>query len=502
MQTRKKVLFIKPALWVEHNPSYGLAMLSAVLGQQGHIVKVADYIYSANTPPVKTILADFQPDIIGISMYSSTKVGCEQIIDDIRSVDNATPILCGGPHITCATDELIENKKVDYLVRGEAEHTICDIVENAERQKSPVLVDRSPLLDIDSLDFPDYRTLIGFERMRLYPLLTSRGCPYSCSFCAAGIVSSKKYRPRRIDLVIEELKLCKERYKSVTSVFIHDDGFNIDNERGKELLRQLLKAHSQHLFNYIIYAGNFRADTVDEELLLLLNKLGTNTLWIGVESANEEVFRMIKKGETLEEISRACEMAKKQGMKPILNFIIGLPGDSFEKTYDSIRFAKKFKACRMFWSLLVVFKGTASYEWFKKNGTIRQGEYSPAMAYGSIRGDCYKISPNAYTTDFSSEDRVNVHKLARIITGEVPFYNPHLVLLYRFWRKYKVPMDILLSYPIFRLYKLETMSLFLLRLLFRPKLSLKLLLVRIKSHKIYLGIEKRLRQVSIKEEAI
>lgn len=489
MQTRKKILFIKPALWAESAPAYGLAMLSTILSQKGHTVKVADYMYSANTPPVKVVFADFQPDVVGISMYSSSKVACEQAIDDIRSIDNTIPILCGGPHVTCAPDELIENKMVDYLVSGEAEGIICNIVENAERQKNPVMVTRPPLPDVDSLDFPDYRTFINSEKLRAYPLPTSRGCPYSCSFCAAGIVSSKKYRPRRIDLILEELKLCKERYKSVTSIFIIDDSFNINNERGKELLRQLLEARSQHLFNYIISAGNFRADTVDEELLLLLNKLGTNTLWIGVESANEEVFRMIKKGETLEEISRACEMAKKQGMKPIFNFIIGLPGDSFEKTYDSIRFARKFKARTTYWNILVVFKGTASYEWFKKNGTIREGEYPPTLAY-----ELFGLVPNAYTANFSSEDRVNAYKLARIITGEVSFYNPHLVLLYQLWRKYKVPMDILFSYPIFRFYKLESRLLFLLRLLFRPKLLLRLSFGYIKSRRIYL--KQRIKQRS------
>jgi len=451
-------------------------MLSAALSQKGHIVKVADYMYSRNIPPVRTILADFRPDVVGISMYSSSKAPSKQVVDSIRSIDNTIPILCGGSHITCASDELIKDKKVDYLIKGEAEHIICDIVENAERQKCPVTIARPPLPDIDSLNFPDYRTFIDYERIRMYPLLTSRGCPYSCSFCAAGVVSSKRHRSRRMDLILEELKLCKERYKSVISVFIFDDGFNINKERGKELLRQLIKANSQHLFNYAIYAGNFRADRIDEEFLLLLNKLGTNTMWIGVESANEEVFRMIKKGETLNKISQACELAKKHKMKPILNFIIGLPGDSFEKTYDSIRFARKFKAHRMFWNLLVVYKETSSYEWFKKNGTLKQGEYPPALT-----DNLFSLVPNAYTASFSSEDRQNAQRLARIVTGEAPFHNPHLILLYRLWRKYKVPMDILLSYPIFCFYKIEAKLLILLKLSLRPKLLLKFLFIRIKS---------------------
>jgi radical SAM superfamily enzyme YgiQ (UPF0313 family) len=467
MSKNKKVLFANPSLWTEYSvPRYGLGMLSAVLGNRGHTVKVADYTLTPNTPPIDKIFRDFQPDVFCVSMFSATKKLAEQMIEDIRSINKTIPILCGGPHISVAPDELAVNKNVDYVIVGEAEGVICDIVENASRQESPVTVPRPPLPDIDSLPFPDFRTFIGYEEMQTYPLLTTRGCPYDCNYCAVGLVGSKKYRTRRIELIIEELKLAYKRYNA-KSLYLTDDSFNINIQRGKDLLRTILETRAKGDFNFILTTEDFRADKVDDELLSLLKALGADKVWIGVESADEEVFNAINKGESLNEIRKACKLSKKHGMRLLLNFIVGLPGDSMEKTYTSIRFARKFRAYGAVWYLFVAFKGTPAYKWFKENGFVTEGEYPPVHTHNFFGIP----APNAWTPDFSREERLDVWKLANIITAQVPFW-PNFKLLYRIWWEYNVPWDIIASYPLFRLYKLKRW-LFLLKLLFSsPRLFL------------------------------
>ncbi len=243
-----KDLLIAPALIVEYMPRYSLAMLGAVLKGHGHIVKVADYGFSKDVPQVNKIIAEFKPDVIGMSMLSSDKPAWMQAIRDIRSIDKGIPIIAGGPHVSVASDELIGNTDIDYLVIGEAEGVICGIVENAQRQNSPVLIPRPPLPDVDALPFPDYQTFIGYEDMRKYPLLTSRGCPYNCNYCAVGIVCSKEHRPRKIESVVEELRQAKT-YKNVISFVIIDDGFNMNRQRGKALLRNIIEARAKGDFN-------------------------------------------------------------------------------------------------------------------------------------------------------------------------------------------------------------------------------------------------------------
>lgn len=476
-----KVLLIGPALIVEYMPRYSLAMLGAILNGRGHTVKVADYGFSKNVPHVNRIISEFKPDVIGISMLSSDKPAWMQAIRDIRSIDKGTPIIAGGPHVSVASDELIGNTDIDYLVIGEAEGIISGLVESARRQDYPVLIPRPPLPNVDSLPFPDYRTFIGYEEMRKYPLLTSRGCPYNCNYCAVGIVCSKEHRPRKAESVVEELKQAKI-YNNVISFVIIDDSFNMNRQRGKELLRKIIESRSRGDFNYILFSlGNFRADTVDEELLLLIRKLGGDSIWLGVESADEEAFNMIKKGETLNDITNACRLAARFKMKVILNFIIGLPKDSFEKTYASILFARRMRAYRLGWNILVAYKGTSAWSWFKENGVVTQ-EYPRTIA-----SDIFGLTVNAYTADFSSEDRLNAWRLARIITGEAEFW-PNISLLYRICKKYKVPMNIIFSYPVFivnRFVKLWTSRLVLLRFMFE---SPKVFFLKLKSALIFRGL--------------
>lgn len=476
-----KVLLIGPALIVEYMPRYSLAMLGAILKGRGHTVKVADYGFSKNVPQVNKIISEFKPDVIGISMLSSDKPAWMQAISGIRSTDKVIPIIAGGPHVSVASDELIGNTNIDYLVVGEAEGIISSLVESAHRQNSPVLIPRPPLPEVDSLPFPDYRTFICYEEMRKYPLLTSRGCPYNCNYCAVGIVCSKEHRPRKVELVVEELKQAKI-YKNVISFVIIDDSFNMNRKRGKELLRKIIEAKCRGDFNYILFSlGNFRADSVDEELLFLIRKLGGDSVWLGVESADEEVFNMIKKGETLNDIINTCRLASRFKMKVILNFIIGLPKDSFEKTYTSILFARRLGAYRLSWNILVAYKGTSVWKWFKENGVVTE-EYPR-----TITSDIFGLTVNAYTADFSSEDRLNAWRLARIVTGEAAFWS-NILLLYRICQRYKVPMNIVFSYPVFiinRFMKTWISRLALLRLLLE---SPKVFFLKLKSALIFRGI--------------
>lgn len=477
-----KVLLIAPALWLESTPRYSLAILSAVLEEHGHIVKVADYAFSPNVPQVNMIIAEFKPDVIGISMLSSDKPAWMRTLSEIRSINKDIPVIAGGPHVSVASEELTGNTDIDYLVIGEAEGIISGLVEGARRQNSPVVIPRPPLPDLDSLPFPDYRTFIGYDEMHKYPLLTSRGCPYSCNYCAVGIVCSKEHRPRKIELVVEELKWAKI-YKNVISFLIIDDGFNMNRQRGKELLRKIIEARSRGDFNYILFSlGNFRADTVDEELLFLIKKLGGDSIWLGVESADEEVFNMIKKGETLKDITNACRLASRVRMKVIFNFIIGLPKDSFEKTYTSILFARRMGAHHLGWNILVAYKGTSAWSWFKENGVVTE-EYSRTIV-SDLSG---LTAVNAYTADFSAEDRLNAWKLARIITGEAEFLR-NIPLLYRICKKYNVPINIVFSYPVFvinRFIKTWISRLALLRLLLE---SPKVFFLKLKSALVFRGL--------------
>ncbi len=148
----KKILFVNPAVNECGVPNLGLAMLSAMLKQRGHDVRIADYHFSFKTPNIQDILNDFKPDVIGISMHSAVK---DKINEMIEVVSNANiPVLCGGPHTISYYSELLTDNRLDYIFLGEAEDVISQVVENAKVNEKPELI-QCPVPDINTLPFPD-----------------------------------------------------------------------------------------------------------------------------------------------------------------------------------------------------------------------------------------------------------------------------------------------------------------------------------------------------------
>ena len=405
----KKVLFTNPASEQCGVPHYGLAMLSAVLRQQGHEVRVADYYYSQDVPPLAEILDAFQPDVIGVSALSARWRVADECIDQIRERDTEIPIICGGPHVSCYHDDLIKDSRIDYVVIGEAETVITDLVEKAVRQDSPQLV-RPPLPDVRALPLPDYTSFYDYERISVYPLVTSRGCPYGCSFCAVAVTNSRKWRAREIKSCIEELDRLGEQFPKVKEVVVWDDNFTLDLNRGKQLVKEYLASG----LSYPLRPANMRADRVDEELVQLLKSAGCEIIQLGAEHGDQEVFSAIGKGETLEDIRRAGKIAKENGMRLILSFIVGLPGDSLKKTLASVRLARELGADRCYWNILVPYRGTRSYDYFKALGRL---EESRVPATWARSGD--EEWPTADTPDFPAAERMKAKRIAEILTEEL-----------------------------------------------------------------------------------
>jgi len=402
----KKVLFINPAIAECGIPNLGLAMLSAVLKQSGHDVKVADYHFSFKTPNIYDILNDFKPDVVGISMYSAMK---NKINEMIEIVNNANiPILCGGPHTISYYSELLTDSRLDYIFLGEAEDAISHVVKDAKVNEKPELI-YCPVPDINSLPFPDYSSFYCYDSIKVYPFITSRGCPYNCSFCSIHLSNSKKWRHRKVESSITELSLAHKNYPSIEKLMIWDDNFSLDIKQAK----LFLKKYIDKKFNFKLEVVNIRADRLDKNFLILLEKAGCEEIQFGVEHGNPAVFREIDKGETLDDIRRSAKLVKEHGMRLGCSFIIGLPQDTFKKTFDSIRIAKELKPDHIHWNILVPYKGTRVYEYFKKHGQVNDN-FIPF----TIPQDVLSFEPNADTPYFTREERKKAYLMALLLSSD------------------------------------------------------------------------------------
>lgn len=413
-------------------PHTGFASLASVLKKRGHKVLVLDYAIFPKTPKVEYIIHNFKPDVIGITLFTRTKYDADAIIDKILEHTNA-PIIVGGPHASLYYEDLETDRRLDYIIIGEAENIITEIVENAKKEDKPKIF-KATLPSPEKIPFPDYTSFYNYEKIEDYPLSTSRGCPYHCSFCCTGLVSSRKWRPRPPDQCVEEIKYAKKILPNLKKLTIVDDNPTFDLNRFKEFTRLYLKEN----LSLKLVLFNLRADKIDEELLQLLKEAGCDYVVIGVEHGDPEVFKQIRKGETLENIKKAAEMINKFGFKLDCSFIIGLPGDTLKRTQRSIKFAKELKANYCGWNFISPHKGTKVREWYQQKGYTIKDEmlFQPNVATDST----IYLEPTVTSPDFTAEEQKKAYVAAKLGTCSYPlkvtFKLIPYVIRFRLYREY------------------------------------------------------------------
>jgi len=408
------------------SPHLGLAMLSAVLRGRGHEVLVVDYQLRHKAPPPAEFVRNFRPDVVGVTLYTATMKEANEVIDEVSKFD--LPIMVGGPHATLYHDELAGDARLDYIVIGEAENVISDVVENARLLEKPQLVRTTPP-DPKLLPYPEF-SFYGREEITTYPMQTSRGCPHGCSFCAVHLVSTRKWRPREPETCVAELVKAKSELPNLSSVVIFDDNPLVK----KDHIVRFLEAYLKENIDLTLVVINTRADGLDETIIALLKKAKCHSIGLGVESGCREVFDRIGKGETLEEIRTTAKLIKRHGMSLALCFVIGLEGDSLEKTKDSINLAKELKPDYIYWNMITPFKGTKIREWYDENGRV----FDVVNRSSLVDGDFVCDEPCAESPDFSIEERKKAYLMAILETNDNRLRLRHIPRLLPSVRKYRL----------------------------------------------------------------
>lgn len=393
-----KVLFIIPKSHEWPRPGYphtGVAYLIAVLKRHNIEVKVVDMRLGHIFDYLLEILNKFNPNVIGVTSYSYLFKNAYKVVNAVKSYGEYIVVM-GGPHVSAFRSKVLAETKADFAVKGEGEYTLLELCEAVEtgtkdfgeikgliwRRGNEVVenADRPFIRDLDSLPFPAYE---DFELEKYacciekrLPIITSRGCPYRCIFCSVRLSMGNMFRARSPENVIDEMKYWYSMgWKSFD---INDDCFPVNMKRAKKICDLIVREDLK--ITYKLYNG-IRVDRIDLELLQKMKASGCDLVQYGIEAGNEEVLRMIKKGITLEQAKKAVELSKAVGIRCVVNFIIGHPGENFEKAMDSIRLAKMLPADSVCFYNLVPYPGTELFEWVKKNATFL---YSPDIYLNEV----------------------------------------------------------------------------------------------------------------------
>ena len=419
-------------------PNMGLAILAAILKKRGHEVLVVDYQLIHYAPEVSFFIKTFNPEVIGLSIITANTKESVELLEKIRKEQPNIPIIVGGPHATLYYDELRKNKDIDYIIIGEAEAIIISVVEKAKRQKKVKIINPKTVVDPNKIPYSDYKSFYKWEYIRSYPIMTSRGCPFNCSFCPVMSLSAKKWRPRDPEDCIRELEIAKRELNQNLHVLIQDDNPLVIPERFYKFLNLFSKKIKIRLS-----VTNVMADNVNDILLRLLKKSKCHSIGLGVESANPEVFKLVNKGETLRTIDRAAKLIKKHGLTLSLCFIIGLPEDNIDKIRDSIKFAKKHKPDSIYWNMIVPYKNTVVRNWFEEKGKL----YSEIGKTSLIDGDFRCEEPCAESQDFTREERKKAHYMCLFETIDERLKLRKLVQIFSEATKYKLYKEFIYWFP-------------------------------------------------------
>lgn len=335
-------------------PPLGLISIGGYLKMHGYCVRILD-LFTNHIKKAEFIdlLKTTQPDMIGISTYTENFNGVIQLTRLIKSICSNCIVVLGGAHVTFLPDEAIQHESVDYISRGEGEMMFVELLEylnfgtldireiaglsykeNGQVSHNPnrkyiEKLDCLPWAELDEVSMRDY----DIKQL----IITSRGCPGRCIYCASAALSGTRYRNRSAENVFSELHY-KYFVKGEKYFAFLDDTFTASKKRLYKFCEYLKKAKMD-----IVWRCDSRTDILSEEMIDRITDAGCTSVHIGIESGSQEVINKINKHINLEKSERLLAYMSQKGVQVMCSFIIGHHCDTHETIKQTIDMALRFK---------------------------------------------------------------------------------------------------------------------------------------------------------------
>jgi|TARA_B100001964_G_scaffold241030_1_gene312410 radical SAM superfamily enzyme YgiQ (UPF0313 family) len=429
----------------------GLAYLAGSVKREGHEVLIyngehdpnLDYInlttYSSNyhlyaealeNPhhpvwgKIRNLITDFKPDVIGITSFSVKYPSAQRIAAIAKDYNSKIPVIMGGQHVSIMTDQVLSDKNIDFIAKGEGEETIIDFLYQFENQqqwdnvlglsyKNGQIKHNAPRplkQNLDDLPYPARECLYdieNYEAQSLAKLFASRGCPYQCNYCGTQNIWTTKFRNHSPKRIVDEIKMVKKDYGSTTFTFF-DDVFAMNKKYTMTLLDEMIKADLEVKWDCLT-----RANLLSDELLIKMKEAGCTKIDMGVESGSPKVLKSTKKGLTVEEIENGASLVQKNGLFLYCFFMIGLPYENENDIELTKELLLKIKPDWAGISIFTPIPGTEIWNELQEQGKISE---NPDYAMFSHQ------SPHSNFA-FSMEDREEFPELAQDMLEFIQNYN-------------------------------------------------------------------------------
>ena len=367
---QKKILLIHPLGYDIKNASSDISRIANMmppLGLLGIASYLEQYDFSVNVIDcfakpfisnqlIKDYILEEKPLFAGFSCTTSSFLDAVKSAEIIKDINKDTKIIFGGPHVSAIKEKtLINFPVIDFLVIGEGEETTKELLTNfdsdlskikgiAYREDKEVSFTgyRTKGLELDSLPFPAYEKLANYPDIYQLPIfdypkapnsscVSSRGCPYSCSYCDRSVFRSS-FRYNSATYLYEHLKYLKERFK-IKHVNFYDDQFTFNRKRIMDFTNLMIDASLNMTFNCAV-----RAEHIDEDLLKQMKNAGCWMVSLGIETGDESLLAMHRKNANLEFLSEKIHLIKKTGIRTKGLLMMGLPNETEESIRKSMEY--------------------------------------------------------------------------------------------------------------------------------------------------------------------
>lgn len=369
----------------------GLLSIAAYLEQQGFVTFVEDCLGPRARPDTEAnvrLILSHEPELVGFSATTSGFLDGYEMATRIKTLRPQTRVVFGGVHISAMGAALLDQfEHIDYLCLGEGELTLAGLAQGEHPGKITGLAwrdngkavtnpPREHISDLDSLPFPAYEKLVGFPKGYRLPLfsyiqtpgatmVTSRGCPYQCSYCDRSVFK-RGFRYNSANYIYDHMQYLRKRF-GVRHINIYDDLFTLNRNRIAQLCEMLAARPLGMHFNCAVRVGH-----ADDELLDMLKAAGCLMVSVGIESAEPDLLEVHKPGVYLEEVRDTVQRVQRAGLRAKGLFMMGLPGEteaSIQKTSD---FVISLGLDDMNMAKFTPFHGAPVWQTITEHGTLHE----------------------------------------------------------------------------------------------------------------------------------
>lgn len=360
-----------------HQTPYGLFSLGAQAIRAGHAVKVFN-LSAFPWPEIERAIRALDADVFGMSCWTANRRGVALVAKLIKELHPKSHVVIGGPHATPLASEMLSHyPEIDTVVCGEGDATFLELLERVEAEAATtgisgtVYRDRGRIVHApERPSIPELDTLAcPHDYFSTHIVMTSRGCPWQCTFCGAETTWGRGFRGQSVGYVLDALESALARLP-VKMIQIKDDTFTTNRKRVIDICRGIRERKLQFL-----WSCDTRVDVLGDDLLREMRLAGCQRLSLGVESGSPAILKNINKKITVDKIIESTELAKKYGIQVRYYMMLGNRGETRRTFEETLEFLDRSKPHQYLFSCLSIYPGTIDFTDAEKSGRLDREVY-------------------------------------------------------------------------------------------------------------------------------